>query len=912
MRKLIRRNKAIDKCIILLQTILIMFIGPPLAHLQIAMAKQPDKHEPDLSITSFADTPDPFSPNGDSIKDSSTLDLTYEIRAKKGLKADEDDKGRLQRGDFFLDTRWQIKNSDDTGIIDLADHHQILPLVVPGEEDNDEPIYFEVTRSLTWNGLDKANNELPDGVYSYEVNGKVIKTKTLTNKGKGQGSNTTEKTLFTTAPVQGTITLDKTKPNITTSSPADQLVTNNPELNISILYSDNLAGLDYDSFKASFGAQDITGEFTLNGNKATATITVSEGKDLVLQTEIADLAGNSNSTQISLTVNLSPPVIQISEPADGSSLDTKTPLITINYSDQLSGIDPSSFQVLINNQDETANFTIGADEATYQVPDASPLPEGENAIQASLDDLAGNSVQDLSTFQVQLIGLPPVTEESGFIDGIVYDSKTNLPLVGVEITLKNGITGTVLTDTQGKFSFPTPDKGIYLIEATKENYHYAQREIFVESTRDAAVDPIYLLPVDVVATVPTRTGGTITNTDGTLILEFPPDTWPADTEVTLSLVTKPSELPSPLPKGVSFVSFFFGEPSGQLSQPVHVKMKNTLGLPAGTQVPIGYWDRENGQWVSNGSGQVSADGQWLEGEWTRFSSGGFSLGYRVSGAQAPGAGGNQSGSPSGACRTSGTSGHSFVGHRFGHLKIDHTLPAYRNLGLPNAFTFTYESSTTDPMELIAQNTTIPATTNQPVSLRVEVSVEGVKQEAYYTAPSSEYETFRMAALVSGQNGRGQPLKSGAYRARLKIDANYGGATYARTETFGGPPVQSLGIPYPYPVPEGREFSRQILINNQSNSPFGAGWSLQGLERLYPNPDGSVLLTEGDGARSLFKTGGIISTVAGTGQAGYSGDGGSAKNALLNRPEHVSADNQGNLYIWDRSNYVVRKVDLETG
>src|SRR3990167_6416847 len=54
--------------------------------------------------------------------------------------------------------------------------------------------------------------------------------------------------------------------------------------------------------------------------------------------------------------------------------------------------------------------------------------------------------------------------------------------------------------------------------------------------------------------------------------------------------------------------------------------------------------------------------------------------------------------------------------------------------------------------------------------------------------------------------------------------------------------------------------------------------------------------------------GTITTVAGTGRYGYSGDGGSATAAILNYPDGVALDNSGNLYIADTANQRIRKVD----
>jgi alpha-tubulin suppressor-like RCC1 family protein len=56
------------------------------------------------------------------------------------------------------------------------------------------------------------------------------------------------------------------------------------------------------------------------------------------------------------------------------------------------------------------------------------------------------------------------------------------------------------------------------------------------------------------------------------------------------------------------------------------------------------------------------------------------------------------------------------------------------------------------------------------------------------------------------------------------------------------------------------------------------------------------------------TNGIITTVAGSGGKGYSGDGGPATSAQLNYPNGVAVDSVGNIYISDRQNGCVRKVD----
>ena len=65
-------------------------------------------------------------------------------------------------------------------------------------------------------------------------------------------------------------------------------------------------------------------------------------------------------------------------------------------------------------------------------------------------------------------------------------------------------------------------------------------------------------------------------------------------------------------------------------------------------------------------------------------------------------------------------------------------------------------------------------------------------------------------------------------------------------------------------------------------------------------------------RRVDAVSGIISTVAGTGNQGFSGDGGPATQAQLRLPHAIDFDPQGRLLIADIGNHRIRRVDLETG
>lgn len=65
-------------------------------------------------------------------------------------------------------------------------------------------------------------------------------------------------------------------------------------------------------------------------------------------------------------------------------------------------------------------------------------------------------------------------------------------------------------------------------------------------------------------------------------------------------------------------------------------------------------------------------------------------------------------------------------------------------------------------------------------------------------------------------------------------------------------------------------------------------------------------------RSVDAATGVIRTIAGTGAAGYAGDSGTASTARLALPHGISVDAAGNIYIADTANQRVRRIDAATG
>jgi streptogramin lyase len=93
------------------------------------------------------------------------------------------------------------------------------------------------------------------------------------------------------------------------------------------------------------------------------------------------------------------------------------------------------------------------------------------------------------------------------------------------------------------------------------------------------------------------------------------------------------------------------------------------------------------------------------------------------------------------------------------------------------------------------------------------------------------------------------------------------------------------------------------VTAQINNPYG----------LVVGPDGALYFCEigNHRVRRLDLKTGIISTFAGSGRKGYAGDGGPALAADMNEPYELRFDRSGNLFIDEMQNHVIRRVDAKT-
>ena len=186
-------------------------------------------------------------------------------------------------------------------------------------------------------------------------------------------------------------------------------------------------------------------------------------------------------------------------------------------------------------------------------------------------------------------------------------------------------------------------------------------------------------------------------------------------------------------------------------------------------------------------------------------------------------------------------------------------------------------------------------------IELEVSIAGRMFTQSFPATTNQTTTFTW----DGLDAYGRRLQ-GKQFALVDIGYVYDG-DYKRTFNFG---YLGNGIPI-----TGDRTRQEITLHKKESVPLGTydarpqalgGWNLS--EHHVYDPIGHILY-QGDGVqRSVGTVSSIITNFAGTGTAGFSGDGGPANQAQLRAPSHVAVAPDGSVYIVDTENKRIRKVD----
>jgi RHS repeat-associated protein len=543
------------------------------------------------------------------------------------------------------------------------------------------------------------------------------------------------------------------------------------------------------------------------------------------------------------------PAIFITFPHDKAKINDPTPTITVKYKDLQSGINQSSFTAYLNSQDISSQFVLGVNGGEYQVTE--PLPDGLYSLKVGIQDNAGNSNSDSIVFEIDT-ARPDQTTFSGFIEGYVYNRRSDNPLVGVTITcrdaLLNPLPGRVLTDSNGHFSYPTPAVGKYYVDINMPGFTYAQRWAVVETARPVGVDPVYLMPFDLAVTTITPSGGTHTDSRGHVQIIVPSGAVNHDINVRATEIDSFIQLPTPLPDSSVFTFCFELEPHGQtFALPVTIRVKNYLGFSPGDSIPVGIFSPEQGEWQHLAMAYVQPDGQWIEYQANRFSW------HDINAAPQPAPWPPEeymdyTSDDENIEWESGECEYSKIGFHSGNLSKSIDLPPVKLLEQWRGLSFTYNSNTAKPSFLVDYRASlhswaIAKTTSMQLNFLGKIDQTIFNWEPTYA---------RFAEIREAKNYLGEWLPTGEYPYALTLSNNFDSLVYWSAGCFGCGPVDPTRVYVRQYTPAPLEKIGLGIVNNQRGSPYGAGWGIEGIYKIIGNAgDSRITIQKGSDQMSVF-------------------------------------------------------------
>ena len=253
--------------------------------------------------------------------------------------------------------------------------------------------------------------------------------------------------------------------------------------------------------------------------------------------------------------------------------------------------------------------------------------------------------------------------------------------------------------------------------------------------------------------------------------------------------------------------FTIGPKNIQSAKPITLRVTNHDNLPSGAAVDVWVYNGEN--FKVAGTGIVSSDAQEIVATMEMITGGDiFALAPRTGAIQL----------------SSDLPGRTYVPGLLneGNFSTSLSLPGYSSNGQNRALSFVYNSTAAAPSPIISAN--YKASSLIPNELSAQVEIGGVRYGVPTTASTGEGE----GALTEGQIAR-QAVQLDA--GNLAVGRNT--FKFISTSKFACSTVST-------------ETTGEIFVDNQIDSPFGRGWTMAELSRLYPQEDGSVLIREGTG------------------------------------------------------------------
>lgn len=521
---------------------------------------------------------------------------------------------------------------------------------------------------------------------------------------------------------------------------------------------------------------------------------------------------------------------------------------------------------------------------------------------------------------VRIGGSPKPGESAGWVHGRVLDA-AGAAVAGATV-LVDGVVGTVSTAADGTFVFPVPDAPrSFRLTVEQTGRTYAHRTGHVGRGEHVDVSPIHLVQLDPATTTIGPEGGTHRNAAGDVELVVPEGATTEPVELRVTNLGAANEIPD-LPQRSDFTYCVKLEPElAEFERSVTVRIANSLRFPPGTRIPVGRYSKEVGQWHHLGMATISSDGRWVEFATRHFSWCDANAMLKLVGDRKPTEVVDATESPTTTTRqtTGGEvgkttpppscrnwSGSSQIGAADGRLQERHSLPSWRSLDRPRTVELVYNSHLAAPSVLLGFDYGI-TTPWQPETQQVAFLIAGQRAEAWFLGTQDR---VRVGWRWDGTAADGTPLPTGLYPYTIIQGDHYQG-TYAGQLSFGGATRYDTGVPGREATVSSVARRGRVALVRGTDSPFGAGWGLSGLQQLHLGDWGDQLLvTDGNGDRTSFLLRGALATIAGktNGNVHWQGEGAAADEVTIGQISGVAVDAEGNTYVVAQDLLQVLRVD----
>jgi len=635
----------------------------------------------------------------------------------------------------------------------------------------------------------------------------------------------------------GEVLIDKNKPVLTVT---------NPSANVST----------FDSTWPTEG--EVIGADVLTINGSVVTIDNQHFSNLLnLQTGTntftylaEDCAGNRDQQvrSINRLVDNTPPTVTISSPVEGQNYTVSPLAVVATYEDDGSGIDWPTLKVLLNGSDITSFLNIAESGVTGEIEDEALFNDGANTLRLEVSDQAGNLGKASVHFNFEKIA----AKDKTFIYGRVLNIADNKPLSGALISASGN---TAQSDDQGYWKMMFAEGGTYKIKIGKLGFTEVFRKVTVDKGEEAVSEDAYLTELEAKTTAIGPDGGTHQNSDGSVEIVIPAGALAEVKEIQSTRLAGSKALPGALNATDNLqypISFLFCadlKPEGTVfAQPVKLRVKNTWGFAAGSQIPFAFWDKNALKWVPAGMATVDANKAWLEAEISHFSSCDLNI---PSGVEQYAGTPIFEKKPTPVCRECNIGSN--VDVNTGSLQTDFSLPGVKLRGGDTDVTLVYNSTTAYPTAVVSildyHNNSLAIKPDR-TELRVASPLLGgggggggtaAVKALNFNAPTS----FGSGAFIfNGVYPSGRTVQTGYQKIDFSFTNFYPGK-YAFVANWGGMPTGSTAVLSTEPAYLEDKNEERIFMVSQADSPFGKGWCLANLKKLHFE-DNRAVVVEGNG------------------------------------------------------------------